>query len=155
MFSQSIKINIIVLAFPLIVSFLANDCTHQKGGIKGQKSGTNAKMESAQTGTWGGEHIRLEVTAQGAEVEYDCGHGTIDRKIVADAQGNFLLRGTHIREHGGPVRRDEAVDSHPAQFKGQIKGNTMTLTVTESDTRELVGEFTLVYGQTPHLMKCR
>jgi hypothetical protein len=155
MFSQSTKINIIILAFPLIITFLANDCTHQKRSIKDQSSGTNGTMKSAQTGTWGGEHIRLEVTAQGGQVEYDCAHGTIDRKIVTDGQGRFDLRGTHVREHGGPIRKDEASDSHPAQFKGQIKGNTMTLTVTEIDTKELVGTFTLVYGQTPHLMKCR
>jgi hypothetical protein len=112
-------------------------------------------MSSAQTGTWGGEHISLEITAQGAQVEYDCGHGTIDQKIDTDAQGRFTLRGTHVREHGGPVRKDETADSHPAQFAGQIKGDTMTLTVTESDTREVVGTFTLIYGQPPHLMKCR
>jgi hypothetical protein len=31
----------------------------------------------------------------------------------------------------------------------------MSLTVTESDTKEVVGTFTLVYGQQPRLMKCR
>ena len=45
--------------------------------------------------------------------------------------------------------------SHPAVYKGRIEGDTMTLTVTESDTKETVGTFTLVYGQQPHLMKCR
>src|SRR5690349_23937403 len=98
MLSQSTKINAIVLAFPLIISFFANDCAQRKGGIKGQPVGTNSKMENAQTGTWGGEHIRLEVTAQGGEVEYDCGHGTIDQKIITDGQGHFDLRGTHVRE---------------------------------------------------------
>jgi hypothetical protein len=155
MFSQSTKINIVILVFPLIITFLTNDCTHQKRSMKGQPRGTNGKMESAQTGIWGGEHIRLEVTTQGGQVEYDCGHGTIDQKIVSDSQGRFEVLGTHIREHGGPVRKDETADSHLAQFKGQIKGNTMTLTVTESDTKEVVGTFTLVHNQTPHLMKCR
>jgi hypothetical protein len=155
MFSQSTKISAIVLAFPLIISLLANDCAQQRGGVKGQPGSTSSKMENAQTGTWGGEHIRLEVTSQGGQVEYDCAHGTIDQKIITDGQGRFDLSGTHVREHGGPIRKDEAADSHPAQFKGQIKGNTMTLTVTESDTREIVGTFTLIYGQTPRLMKCR
>ena len=112
-------------------------------------------MDGAQIGTWGGEHISLEVTAHGGRVEYDCAHGTIDQKIVPDARGRFDLRGTHVREHGGPVRKDETADSHPARFNGEIKDNTMTLTVTESDTKETVGTFTLVYGQQPHLMKCR
>jgi len=144
----------IVLAVPLVLTFLAGDCAHHKRG-GGQVSETNGDMEGARTGTWGGEHISLEVTAQGGQVEYDCAHGTIDQKIVSDARGRFDLRGTHVREHGGPVRKDETADSHPARFAGQIKGDTMTLTVTESDTKELVGTFTLVYGQRPHLMKCR
>jgi hypothetical protein len=155
MLSQSAKINIIALAFPLIITFLANDCTHQKRNVMGQPSGANGKMENAQTGTWGGEHVRLEVTAQGGQVEYDCGHGTIDQKIVPDQHGRFEARGTHVREHGGPVRKDETAETHPAQFSGQITGRTMTLTVTESDTKEAVGTFSLVYGQQPRLMKCR
>lgn len=112
-------------------------------------------MEGARTGTWGGEHIGLDVTPQGGQVEYDCAHGTVDQRIVPDARGHFDVRGTHVREHGGPIRKDESADSHPARFVGEIKGDTMMLTVTESDTKEVVGTFTLVFGQTPRVMKCR
>jgi hypothetical protein len=112
-------------------------------------------MRSARAGTWGGEHISLEVTDQGGRVEYDCAHGTVDQRIVPDARGRFEVRGTHVREHGGPVRRGETEDSHPARFAGEIQGDTMTLTVTESDTKEVVGTFTLVFGQRPRVMKCR
>jgi hypothetical protein len=112
-------------------------------------------MVEAQTGTWGGEHIGLEVSDDGGRVEYDCAHGTIDQKIVTDARGGFELRGTHVREHGGPVRKDEPEDSHPAVYKGQLKGDTMTLTVTESDTGESVGTFTLTLSRQPRIMKCR
>ena len=112
-------------------------------------------MEGARAGTWGGEHIGLEVTAQGGRVEYDCAHGTIDQRIVPDARGRFDVRGTHVREHGGPVRKDEAVDIHPARFAGEIRGDTMTLNVTEIDTKEDVGTFTLVFGRRPRVMKCR
>ena len=150
-----------VLAFPLVLTFLAKDCARQNsddnknGDTNNRTSEPSGKMEGARIGTWGGEHISLEVTARGGQVEYDCAHGTIDQKIVTDARGRFDLRGTHVREHGGPVRKDETADSHPARFNGEIKDNTMTLTVTESDTKEAVGTFTLVYGQQPHLMKCR
>jgi hypothetical protein len=112
-------------------------------------------MEGAQTGTWGGEHISLEVTEQGGTVEYDCAHGTIEGRIVPDAEGNFKLGGTHVREHGGPVRKGETEDSHPAIYKGQVKGDTMTLSVNESDTGESVGTFTLKLGREPHVTKCR
>jgi hypothetical protein len=121
----------------------------------GRRAATASKMRSAQTGTWGGEHISLEVTDGGGTVEYDCAHGTIDRKIVLDARGRFHVSGTHVREHGGPVRRDEQPDSHPAQYTGQIVGDQMTLTVAEVDTGYVVGVFKLTRGQQPRLMKCR
>ncbi|MFL6227921.1 MAG: hypothetical protein ACJ741_03980 [Pyrinomonadaceae bacterium] len=112
-------------------------------------------MSGAPTGTWGGDHIGLEVTAQGGQVEYDCASGTIDRKIVLDARGRFHVSGTHVREHGGPVRRDEKPDSHPAQYTGSIQGDRMLLTVVEVDTGEMVGVFKLTRGQQPRVMKCR
>jgi hypothetical protein len=155
MVSQPLKIMLTVLALPLMISFLARDCAQQKRNINGQPDEANRKMDNAHLGAWGGEHISLEVTPEGGRVEYDCAHGTIDQKVVPDGQGRFDLRGAHVREHGGPVRKDETADSHPARFVGEIKGDTMTLTVTESDTKELVGTFTLGYGQRPHLMKCR
>lgn len=109
----------------------------------------------APTGTWGGEHIGLEVTDGGGLIEYDCAHGTIDEKIVTDARGDFRLRGTHVRERGGPVRKGQPEDKHPAVYRGRIKGDTMTLTVTESDTGESVGTFTLMLGRQPQIVKCR
>ena len=109
----------------------------------------------ATKGAWGGEHIGLEVTDGGGRVEYDCAHGTIDQKIVTDAAGRFEARGTHVRERGGPARRGEPEDKHPAVYRGQIKGHTMTLSVTESDTGESAGTFTLTLGREPHIVKCR
>jgi hypothetical protein len=163
MFGTTHKATMFVIAFPLMLTFLVRDCARQNRNdnspsdrnVNSQPAETSSKMEKARIGTWGGEHISLEVTAEGGAVEYDCAHGTIDQKIVANSEGRFTLRGTHVREHGGPVRKDETADSHPARYVGQIKGDTMTLTVTESDTKEAVGTFTLVYGQQPRLMKCR
>jgi hypothetical protein len=155
MFSRLATVMMIVLAPPLMLTFLARDCGGQKKRTSGQSSKVKSTMEGAKTGAWGGEHISLDVDAQGGRVEYDCAHGTIDQRIVPDARGHFDLRGTHVREHGGPVRKDETADSHPARYAGQIKGDTMSLTVTETDTKEVVGTFTLVYGQQARLMKCR
>ncbi len=169
------KIATVWLASSLMLAALAGDCGNQKGAgagtsgasaqaknvntqdknINARQNGVDAKMDGAKTGTWGGQHIALEVTAEGAQAEYDCAHGTVDQKFVADAEGRFDLRGTHVREHGGPVRRDETPDSHPARYTGRIKGDTMTLTVTETDTNESVGTFTLAFGQPPRVMKCR
>lgn len=137
-------------------AFLTENCKHQKVNNSNQtKSEANKKMEEAKTGLWGGDHIRLDVTETGATIDYDCAHGTIDRKIVPDAAGRFDAVGTHVREHGGPIRKDEEEDAHPAKYTGQIQNNTMTLTVTETDKNITVGTFTLVYGENGRVMKCR
>lgn len=107
-------------------------------------------------GDWGGAHIGLHVTSNGGQVEYDCAHGTIDEALIADGHGRFEARGVHVREHGGPEREGEPPDSHPARYTGAVDGRTLTmsLTVEETDTQRLVGDFTLTFGQAPRLTKC-
>ena len=106
------------------------------------------------TGTWGGQHIIMEVTARSVSIEYDCAHATIDQPIILDRHGRFNVSGRQFPEHGGPVR-EESNDGYPARFAGQVKGNVMTLTVTNSHTNESIGTFTLTHGQQSRLMKCK
>ena len=105
-------------------------------------------------GIWGGEHLGLLVTDGGGSLEYDCAHGTIDQAFVTDAAGRFDLRGTHTREHGGPIREDEVADTHPARYSGTTDGRTMVLTVTLSDSGERVGTFELTRGQAGWILRC-
>lgn len=104
-------------------------------------------------GDWGGEHIGLVVTANGAIVEYDCASGTIDQALVA-ADGRFTAVGTHTRGHGGPVREDEIPDKHPARYDGQVDEGTMVLEVTLIDSGEKLGRYSLVHGRSPRVFKC-
>jgi hypothetical protein len=106
-------------------------------------------------GEWGGEHILLIVSLSGSTVEYDCAHGTIEGSIATDNDGSFTLSGTHVREHGGPVREDEIPDEHPAQYQGWTNGRgMMSLTVTLIDTGESMGTYWLWLGEQPQLFKC-
>jgi len=105
-------------------------------------------------GTWGGTSIRLEVTSQGATIEYDCAHGTIDEPLVTDRDGRFTLNGTHVREHGGPIRQDETPDRHPARYRGQVNGDSLRMTVTLTDAQQDVGTFTLTRDAMARLFKC-
>ena len=107
------------------------------------------------TGTWGGQHIRMEVTARGVSIEYDCAHATIDKRIALDRNGRFDVAGMHFSERGGPVRRGYESGGYAVLFAGQVKGKEMTLTVTNSKTHESIGTFTLKYGQQARLMKCK
>jgi|SRR5437588_6615926 len=111
------------------------------------------KAQTIATGTWGGEHVRVEVSKTGAEVEFDCAHGQITQPIALDKRGNFDVSGTFTPEHGGPIRRDETPPSNPARYSGHATGDTMDLAVTRE--KENLGSFTLTRGSQGTLMKCR
>ena len=108
---------------------------------------------SVATGAWGGEHIVLEVSEKGAEVELDCAHGEVTQHISLGRHGDFDVAGTFTPEHGGPVRRDENPQPASARYFGRVEGDTMSLTVTLG--KEKVGDFTLTRGGRPNLTKCR
>ena len=117
--------------------------------------GSGKQAQRVEAGTWGGRHIQLQVRADGAGIEYDCANGAITGALELDAEGRFDLKGTHTQEHGGPARVDEDPDSHPARYEGRDSGQTMTLTVTLTDTNERVGTFTLTLGSEGRIFKCR
>ena len=110
---------------------------------------------SLPEGLWGGEHIRMEVTAEQTRVEYACAHGTINSKVLLDRRGRFSVKGIHVVERGGPTRKDDDTQGYPVEFRGNVKGKSMRLTVTRTDTKELIGTFTLTHGQESKLFKCR
>jgi hypothetical protein len=117
-------------------------------------NGAPEKVDNVPTGMWGGDHIALEVSDSGARIEYDCAHGTINLPLTLDSSRSFDLRGSHVREHGGPVREGEETDGQPARYTGSIQDQKMTITVTLIDTKETVGTFTLTHGKTPRIRKC-
>ncbi len=116
---------------------------------------TNVKMDDSLIGGWAGKHITIEVTRQGAKIEYDCANGAIGKKIILDKSLRFSVLGTHIEEHGGPVRQNDAPNGYPVRFTGRIKGKRMTLVVKRVDNNEIIGTFSLLRGQESHLVKCR
>lgn len=116
---------------------------------------SEGRAKSLPVGQWGGEHISMDVTGRGATVEYDCAHATIARRITIDRHGRFDVSGKQFSEHGGPVRQGQETSGYPVRFKGQVNGKTITLSVTNSFTKELIGTFTLVHGADVRLMKCR
>ncbi|HJQ35004.1 MAG TPA: hypothetical protein VJ866_22835 [Pyrinomonadaceae bacterium] len=106
-------------------------------------------------GTWGGQHVRFEVTEGGANVEFDCAHATLKGKILVNGAGQFSARGTYFPEHGGPVRADETNEGFPARFEGRVGGSLMKLTVTRVSPREDLGTFSLARDKEAEIFKCR
>src|SRR6266699_4335358 len=79
-------------------------------------------------GTWGGNHISMLVTSTSTHVELDCAHGDWSGALAAGANGEFTILGTFVREHGGPIRIDEIVETHPARYTGAVSSSSMSLT---------------------------
>jgi hypothetical protein len=131
-----------VVAMAAVMSLGA--CTAPTGPTEGR----------VEIGPWGGDRLRLEVTPAGATTEFDCAHGTIDEPLVADRNGRFSAAGTHTFEHGGPIRDDEMPNRHPARYEGRATGDTLQLTITVTDTSQVLGTYTLMRGSAPRLVRC-
>ena len=121
----------------------------------GKTSRRKGAPEALTPGVWGGEHIRFEVTERGANVEYDCAHGTVEGRIVVDGRGRFSVKGTHYEEHGGPSRLGEDAGGYAVRLSGSVGGSLMRLTVTRAGTRRVVGTFDLARDREPFIVKCR
>jgi hypothetical protein len=182
-FISSLRVSSLLLAIPLLFVFLiqSNSCrtsnatnvtknsnVTKDNAVKKDEAVTKEKISTKEDGgiliragdgadasVWGGEHIRLQVTGQGAEIEYDCAQGTMAQPPIAGAGGRFDVKGTHRAEHAGPIRRDEESNGRPARYTGKIAGDTMTLTVMLTDKQETIGTFTLKRGNEGNVFKCR
>jgi hypothetical protein len=111
-------------------------------------------QNTVPTGTWGGQHVSMEVTASGAELEFDCAHGHIDEPLTIGASGSFEVRGTYTPERPGPRREDEGAGS-PVRYSGKVDGRTMVLTILTSDgSADAAASFNLEHGRTPAIRKC-
>lgn len=104
------------------------------------------------TGTWGGDHVRLELTAAGGVLEYDCAEGAIAGPVLLNSSGRFSTRGTHTPGQGGPAQIGETPRHLPADYAGRVRGARMTLDVRTSEFE--IGSFTLQRDVAPRLFRC-
>lgn len=117
-------------------------------------SNPSTPSSSALAGTWGGDHIRLTVADTSSDLEFDCAHGEIPGRLMANGRNEFNVAGTFVRDHGGPIRVGDPPDFHPAAYVGLVTTTTMTMTVRLTDTNEVVGSFTLLRGTPGRVVKC-
>ena len=137
------QIRFIILVTCLLLTFDVSD------------QARNKKMTRMPNGSWGGQHIRIEIANDSAEIDYDCAHGTIDGPLRVDSRGHFSLAGKHFRERPGPIREGEESNGQPAKYTGSIAGDKMTLTVTLKNAGEALGTYTLVHGSPGRVWKCK
>jgi len=112
------------------------------------------KMKRIPTGVWGGQSIHIDVDASSSTVEFDCAHGTIDEPFMIDSKGQFSVKGTYARQHGGPVRIDEKNSNAAATYYGTVKGQSMTLKIKLANEGQTAETFVLTKGNSGKLRKC-
>jgi hypothetical protein len=117
-------------------------------------SNQNQNKTTTEKVVWGGPHVRLVLTSNGGEVEFDCAHGVIKEPLKLNEQGRFAVVGSFVRE-GGPTRSDESESGRPARYSGRVEGDKMLLTVTLTDSNENLDEFSLTRGSDGRLWKCK
>lgn len=105
-------------------------------------------------GVWGGDGVAMEVADAGATVQFDCAHGTIGEKIVADSSGGFVVKGRYVQEHPGPTRQGEENDGKPAIYSGTITNQTMTMKIVLDGSSEAIATYTLVKGKNGRIRRC-
>jgi hypothetical protein len=96
----------------------------------------------------------MDVTSDGARLEYDCAEGVIEQPLRPDGDGQFTATGTHTPGHGGPVRVGEILPALPARYDGHVEGEQMNLRVTLTDTGVELGSFQLRRGSSGFLLRC-
>jgi hypothetical protein len=105
-------------------------------------------------GSWGGSHVSMQVTSEGARLEYDCADGVIDEPLRPDATGRFAASGSHTPGHGGPIRVDEILPVFRARYDGHVDREQMSLRVTLTETGVQLGPFGLRRGNFGLLFRC-
>ncbi len=94
------------VAIALIIVSVGLACAGQMKASRPAQSGPVAPANAVPNGVWGGEHIRMDVTDSGADIEFDCARGSISQRLVLDAQGRFKLQGTYKAETPAVVRKN-------------------------------------------------
>lgn len=115
---------------------------------------SDAITEPDVIGEWGGPHLALVLEESGGTLEYDCAHGTIAAGWSVDSDGRLTGTGEHFQEHGGPIREGEELVPRPALYDGRLRGDDLRLTVTLTDSAQVVGTFDLKRGNSGPVYKC-
>ena len=118
-------------------------------------SGAAGDPPRVREGTWGGNHVSMEVAGNAATLDFDCAHGSIQGPLTVDSEGRFEWRGAYVREHGGPIRRgEESAPGEPARYQGKLDGDTMVFEILLTESGKSAGTFTIDFGKAGRVHKC-
>jgi hypothetical protein len=124
-------------------------CLSLAAAVSNESPGTGQPLTP---GIWGGPHVWMEVRQNGADLEFDCAHGSIDEPLILDASGEFDWKGTYVAERGGPAT--SAGVHKKARYHGRVDEDALQMVVSLAGSRADIGSFTLRKGVRGRLTKC-
>jgi hypothetical protein len=146
----------ILITLPLLLSISIEGASFQTRKPKRRRKAAKPmfiKKDKVPNGSWGGDHMMLSVTDDGAALEFACANGQIKEPLVLDSKGWFDVAGVYVQEHPGPVRLGED-NNQSARYTGNVDGEVLTLTIKLSNSGETVGPFTFNLGKKTRIFKC-
>ena len=143
------------VAVVLIIASVGLTCASRMKASRPAQSSPTAPSKALPNGVWGGEHIRMEVTDSGADIEFDCARGSISQRLALDAQGRFKLQGTYKAETPAPAAADGGSTGSglTATYTGVFDGSSLRLEVS-IEGQDMPRTFDLLPGDQGHLTKC-
>ncbi len=143
------------VAVVLIAACAALSGAGQRKASSPAQSGPAAPAKAVPNGVWGGEHIRMEVSDGGADIEFDCARGSISQPLQLDEKGRFKVQGIYMAETPAPaaVAGGLPASGVKATYTGTLSGSSLRLEVyIEGQDRPRT--FDLVQGDQGQLAKC-
>ena len=143
------------VAVVLIIACVGLSCVGQLKGSRPAQSGPAAPTKAVPNGVWGGEHIRMEITDSGAEIEFDCARGNTSQRLELDDKGRFKVQGIYMAETPAPAAVDGGLTASrvKATYTGTLSGSSLRLEVF-IEGQDMPRTFDLVQGDQGHLAKC-
>jgi hypothetical protein len=130
----------LLLSFPLAAGMFfpglsCDGAKTRKASNMNQNQNSNSPVAQKKlNGSWGGQGISMDVTDNGASLDFDCASGRITEAIVPDRAGKFTAKGLFARQRPGPTREGDDNDGQPATYTGVINGDNLTLTINLTRT---------------------
>jgi hypothetical protein len=136
--------------FPIVFAGVRPDCT-----VVGARTQVSSNQRKLASGSWGTDHLSLEISEDNAEFEFDCAHGSIDSPFMLESDGSFRLKGTYTRETHGPIRVGHPPQSRQAEYFGNVDGNRMRLSIRLIGGKDEVENYLLQFGKKGRVWKCK
>ncbi len=143
------------VAVVLITACVGLSCAGQMKAPRPAQSSPAAPTKAVPNGVWGGEHIRMEVSDSGADIEFDCARGSISQRLELDEKGRFRVEGIYKAETPAPAAVDGGLPASgiKATYTGTLNGSGLRLEVF-IEGQDTPRTFDLEQGDQGHLAKC-